>query len=1112
MKSIIYTLLIGLIVTNSTLAQYLPPAFQNQTVYMQVVSSSKFVIGGTDNYNIYVNPKWTGFDRQEFYLQSTSNNTWYKIRHKATNKYITIHTAKAGYSVYLENSGYAGNNDLQEFQFIAETATGRFKIHSHFKTGVYDLILEIAPNNTTNVGLRIGKNITTGNSEHQKFDLADLYPPVSPGSAIPTLADRFENRTVGFIAKLQQQPLQAATNGNINAATSFYSNFSKEYKLEYTDETGWYKIRHKPTGKYITVLTPINNGDVQLKYDTDYPDERQKFKFIVQLNDSTYKIHSKYSEAALGLYAFVLAMDAGNTAAPMHLEKNITLGTDQNQQFIIRRYLPSAAQFSSGAIISNGKILNKQFHISTKSGFALLEPKLIGNDTIVTWQDVPNYGSSGDWVFDYCTDSVYVRIRYSKTGQYLRINTPTENAEPNDGTALILKSRKETDTVSDKRERFRVITSQVYGSIDHWFQFRSAVGSVNTTVALNDDGILIMTKTPPFIESHDDLQYFAINLVVPYDRTKSYSIVGNNSGHFISDSGVVSAVGPMVHVAMFDYASSWNFIPSIDGYLYIKNRLSGQFLSCNGSTVAGEELKSVSDSTKIGCKWQLQRYNSVFRIINVYSGLFIGTKNQTDSQKPLYQSTLGAAGTLWVIQRNDYFESKAIGGVAFAGLLTGTPASTNAENDFDYRDKVLRNLGFPFDPNSLQILIPPYASQIVSSEGISTSPYPDFYEVLKTALVYRFKWNTATKNLAMKNYKLDSVGHRTQAAFALRSFIIDSLAKTPRANWSYDERELVSWLERRMKSIRVDYAKRLVTSWEKFQVGSSPGSNNDLSLFDLWFPPIGTEGFQDPPYYLSTEAQKNSFAEFATSCAAYNYKNPKLVAALAAPPAVAAPAAIAMELAIFNGWQAAATSVHAGMEAAAITNAAANAAEATIDASLLAERVLMKTLGTMCTAEAVSAVITVALIAAEVIAMRAVEVDRFVKFDRAIYAKSDRILAQNVKVDSIMQGNKLLEKIALWQDLDILLAGGQRFDGLFDNNFHFFTGSGDWNSSYNWSNTKVPDNPLPAGQQVFIDHIAGGQCNITSPVTISTGAKLTVKPTKKLVVRSQLIVPSVTSY
>lgn len=67
-----------------------------------------------------------------------------------------------------------------------------------------------------------------------------------------------------------------------------------------------------------------------------------------------------------------------------------------------------------------------------------------------------------------------------------------------------------------------------------------------------------------------------------------------------------------------------------------------------------------------------------------------------------------------------------------------------------------------------------------------------------------------------------------------------------------------------------------------------------------------------------------------------------------------------------------------------------------------------------------------------------------------------------------------------------------------------FTGNGNWNVASNWSGNTIPPNPLPAGAEIVINHIAGGNCQLNISQTISTGGSIKVLTGKNLLVLGNL--------
>jgi hypothetical protein len=57
----------------------------------------------------------------------------------------------------------------------------------------------------------------------------------------------------------------------------------------------------------------------------------------------------------------------------------------------------------------------------------------------------------------------------------------------------------------------------------------------------------------------------------------------------------------------------------------------------------------------------------------------------------------------------------------------------------------------------------------------------------------------------------------------------------------------------------------------------------------------------------------------------------------------------------------------------------------------------------------------------------------------------------------------------------------------------------------NWQNNSIPPAILPSGSQIVIDPIINGECLLNIQQTISSGASMRVKTSKKLRVTGNLV-------
>ena len=69
-----------------------------------------------------------------------------------------------------------------------------------------------------------------------------------------------------------------------------------------------------------------------------------------------------------------------------------------------------------------------------------------------------------------------------------------------------------------------------------------------------------------------------------------------------------------------------------------------------------------------------------------------------------------------------------------------------------------------------------------------------------------------------------------------------------------------------------------------------------------------------------------------------------------------------------------------------------------------------------------------------------------------------------------------------------------------------FTGNGNWTDVTNWSNNVKPPSTLPAGAEIIIDPVAGGECVLDITQIISAGAKFNVNANKTFRTPGNLII------
>jgi hypothetical protein len=1108
----------------------LPAAYQGKQITLRNVQSGMHMesnpsVWGNSCYQNYSNVA-NAYSNQGFVVENGVAPGFYRLRHLASGKYVTV-IESPGFAE-IRDLGSFGNSDNQEFEFVQQPTAYWYKLRAHFSHGGVREVLCI--NNGAGFndgGIKLQANKTVGDDTHQRWYLTILNPDADPSLAIPTLEDRFENRTIGFLDNQRGFAWKGEPNNstaNDIYATSNYPDFAAQFRLRYTDEPGWYYIIHKSSDKFVTVTGAYDGHPVRLR--AFHNSDDQKFKFIWKANGK-YEIHSKYTQGPeLGNdAALLLQVHPTNAGVQLYLGIDNTAGANSDgwQLFTLVRYEnpAQAAEFNGGASTLSGKITGKQYHISARETLAMLEPYIVGTDTFVRTQQTPVYGEQCEWVLDpgrtYGAILPTYRIRYGKTGQYLYLPSDSETSTPG-GLRLKLKS-----ATGQADNRFEFLTQQAVPG-PNWTEITSRVG--DALIHTDDEGFMETSIGGNPNNTYVQDRHFCFNLAIPIENHQ-YVIVTKASGQYMTDGGVIGNPVPVFHSKYADYASLWEVIPTISGNHLLRNQLTRQFLTSNGSMVAGTQVYAKTNSTNFETQWRIIRKGNFYNFQNVASNKYLALSTLAPDGDPVYQGESYTAGVDWIMTRADYpyfADPELLGGYS-PGILENYSANPiNCLNDSAYKDKMMKNLGLPFEPSLQVYLNGSFGYQRLEQEGFATDgSAPSFLPVIKSALMYSFNYTGPRADSAIRNYKLDSAGHRIDVTYALKKYIIENLATRGIPTWTASETALVTWLEREVKEIRANYANRLETSWENYKTAAQ---SSVLTFDALIAGPINTSLFTDVDYYSPNIDEQISISEYAITNRGRNYKNPGTLAALTIPSLAG------------GGFTLLLTSL-AKISSQAIVNAASAVIEANLDgmaivigeaqtaAVEIAEAALPAIQSTEATVPSVSniasstsrvlsvgnvGVITaVAIIAIEILVTRALEVAEYVAFENDLYDKINRNRNEPISIQNITQLPGLLEKIALNQDLDYILSTGERFDDLSGVITYVFNGDGNWSNAANWLNGIMPPNPLPANKEIIINPVSNGSCILDIPYTISaqnTNSRIKVKPFKNFVIAATLTVPS----
>ena len=1105
----------------------LPVAYRDKQITLRNVQSGMHMESnpsqwGTDCYQNYSNLA-NGYFNQGFAVENGVTPGFYRLRHLASGKYVTVITSP-GYAEMRDLGSY-GNSDNQEFEFVQQPTPYWYKLRSHFSHGgVHEVLCIDDGAGFNDGGIRLQTNKTVGNDSHQRWYLTILNPDANPSNAIPTLEDQYEGRTIGLTDNIRGFAWRGVPEGN--NPTSIYANtnypdFASQFKLEYTDEVGWYRIKHKASNTWVSVNGAYDGRPVVLRNFIDIQSESQKFKFIYKANGK-YEIHSKYTQGP----------EIGNNAAlllqvhPTLADVQLYLGVDNTagassdgwQLFDIEKYINTAlpAGFDGGASTLSGMITGKQYHITARETLAMLEPYIVGSDTFVRIQQNPVYGEQSEWVLDagrlFGVATQTYRIRYGKTGQYLYLPSPTENATSG---GLRLKLKKDNGG-PDKRYEF-LIQQNVPGP--NWNVIAARVGE--SLIHTDDDGFVetATSNNPNNLYFQD--RHFCFNLGMPSNENFTYAIITKKEGHFVSDSGNVGNNVAVIHAQYNDYACNWQFIPAggTNTY-YIKNQLTQQYLT----TYKIDGVLSTRLLSRIGFrsnedKWVLVRDGNYYKIqqaqpaggnpprtLSIRKGSNGGSDVFTfnEGTEPLNDEN-------FIITRSNY-----------SYLMTPLPLPVESEGILDnyvlnlshalnnnaYLNDMMKNIGLPFEP-SLQVSLygTETGNQLLEDEGFATDgSAPSFLPVVKSALMFVYNYSSSKADSAIRNYKLDSAGHRIDITHALKKYLFEYLAPLDPLSWNAGEAALINWLDNKVRAIRISYGSRLDASWQRYKSAANAGEALTFSLL-LDGPAVNSALFSDVEYFDFNEDQEASIMEYAGVNRAKGYKNPGNIAALVVP-------AVSGSGLTMLGFFAFRSLALPRVPAQAIAKTAVEATKLSLKAAdkLISQTAtdLVRPILHATSFSNVATAVSVIAVAIECIVVKAIEVAEFTNFENDLYEKVNRC-NEPISLRSVALENKLQNKIALCQDLDYIFGTGKRFDNINGTVTYVFNGNGNWSDAANWLNGIKPPNPLPSNKEIIINPVTNGSCILNEPYALSPNnynTRITVRPGKSFHITSTLTVPN----
>ncbi len=639
-----------------------------------------------------------------------------------------------------------------------------------------------------------------------------------------------------------------------------------------------------------------------------------------------------------------------------------------------------AQHFSNGSTISDALLSGREWHISSKidgfplvsllnGGAGVVSDQPLTHDRTFIIEDGPDDGDG------WTADVRWFHIRNRNNNLYLTVQGTSA------GSAIGWDLYHETAGTGMWQQQFRLIATEVVG----WYKLRSRLSQDGPDLVLTVGGDGMLTVQAPDMGASLD-QKFAFNLAVPLDPSTNYMILGINNNDYISDQGISTDHTPVVHVEGFDYSCYWNFVFAGGNYLYIVNALTGNYLSNSGSSSAGDPLYMDQNPSE-NAKWSLLRRDATWSFQNKQSGYLISTKGQTGNRDPIFQSTSSGIGIKWALLPITQQDPEYLTG-DYQHMLDGAaPMNDCLEYGLQFQLALCERVGLPADDQYFNVLVDAvneyYGDEILARQ-------------------------------ALQHFDLNNTGHRAELSFALRNYMVGTLAHKSPQQLTQPEMDLLTIFTDKVRLLRLLYAQRLAASAVEFEESINSGNIHLLSeLLDN----LNASDFVWPGEYEPGSYQQHVMEEYAsaTKTLGLNTNHQELginIAMLIEPLAVPG-IGVALTLSIKTGVSALAPAVDYTLAAEAV-KAAQAAVRTTVAAGANA--------GT---------VITVAMIAAQLIAQEAMEAQEVTRLGKRII---ERIQWGQYWVDfrTIMTGADELAKLKLLSDLDYLM--GAPLDQPFQHN------------------------------------------------------------------------------
>ena len=352
-------------------------------------------------------------NQQRFILEYDKTDGYYKIKSRQTNKYLTVESTNPSWGSSITQESEK-NDDTQKWS-LKEQSAGVYSIIS--KCG--GLAIDI-PDWNCNNGIKPQLWGLNDSSTAQQFVFSNQKNNLK-------LVEETNYEILSVINNNIAFDITDGSNEN-GAKIQLWQNIRADQQIfifEYSESDGYYKIKSKKTGKYLTVESTNPDWGSNITQEEEKNDDTQKWS-LKQQSAGVYSILSKCGNLAIDIPDW----NCNNGVKPQLWGIN---EASTAQQFVFSKEEIGTQNIAEGTYEIASVVNNISFDITDGSNE--------NGAKIQLWQYTGS--SQQKFEFIYMSDGYY-KIKSKKTGKYLTVQSMipdwgsniTQEEEKNDSTQL----------------------------------------------------------------------------------------------------------------------------------------------------------------------------------------------------------------------------------------------------------------------------------------------------------------------------------------------------------------------------------------------------------------------------------------------------------------------------------------------------------------------------------------------------------------------------------------------------------------------------------------------------------------------------------------------------